>query len=206
MTKKQKIVLCAAVVVFLTSPRMELSAQKPACGEVNAMARMARAISSKDLANNKLIAGDSYRAQVIFAIKQLELYPQKRDAALLLLDLIPKDDQQHHLLMTLGDHLCVTEPYRDMKMFDQIWDRLPHEWSRAVLLVHDKIPEYVAYSLTSVQDPHSDYAIQMQKVCRAKHAEFIQAVAKLPREKKDQLMKYIFDPDACNALTLPQSR
>jgi hypothetical protein len=73
-------------------------------------------------------------------------------------------------------------------------------------LVPDKIPEYVAYSLTSVQDPHSDYAIQMQKVCRAKHAEFIQAVAKLPREKKDQFMKYIFDPDACNALTLPQSR
>ena len=205
MTKTQKIVLCAAVVAFLGSPCMELSAQKPACGEVNAMARMARAISSKDLADNKLIAGYSYRAQVIFAIKQLELYPQKRDAALQLLNLIPKDDQQQHLLMTLGDHLCGTESYHDMKLFDQIWDRLPHEWSRAVLLVPDKIPEYVAYSLTSVQDPHSDYAVQMQKVCHAKHPEFVEAVTKLPREKRDRFLKYVFDLDGCNALTLPEA-
>jgi hypothetical protein len=183
-----------------------LLAQKSACVEVNAMARMARAISSKELAENKSSAGDSYRAQFVFAIKQFELYPQKQDAALLLLNLIPKDDQQQHLLMTLGDHLCGTESYHDMKLFDQVRERLPHELARAVLLAPDKLPEYVAYSLTSVQDLHSDYAIHMQKVCHARHSEFVQAVANLPREKKDQFLKYVFDPQTCDALTLPEAR
>jgi len=167
---------------------------------------MARAISSKDLADSRLNAGDSYRAQVIFAMKQFELYPQKHDTAVLLLNLIPKDEAQHHILMTLGDHLCGTESYHEMKLFDSLGDRVPREMARAVLLAPDKISEYVAYSVISVQDPHSDYAIQMQKVCRAKHPEFLKAVETLPREKKDQFLKYVFDPDACNALTLPDAR
>jgi hypothetical protein len=68
-----------------------------------------------------------------------------------------------------------------------------------------KIPEYVAYSVTSVQDPHSDYAVQMQKVCKARHTEFFDAVTKLPREKRDRFLKYVFDLDGCNALTLPEA-
>ncbi len=204
--KTHEISKCAVVLALLLTSCMVLLAQKPDCGEINAMAKMARAISSKDLADNKLKAGNSYRAQVIFAIKQLELYPQRHDAAVLLLDLIPKDDEQHHILMTLGDHLCGTESYHEMKLFDSLGDRLPREMARAVLLAPDMIPEYIAYSVTSVKDPHSDYAIQMQKVCRAKHPEFLKAVAMLPREKKDQFLKYVFDPDACNALTLPDAR
>jgi hypothetical protein len=82
--------------------------------------------------------------------------------------------------------------------------RLPRDLTRAVLLAPDRIPEYVAYSITSVQDLHSDYAMQMQKVCRAKHSQFIKAVMELPEEKRDQFLKYIFDPEGCNALTLPE--
>jgi hypothetical protein len=101
--------------------------------------------------------------------------------------------------MTLGEHHCETESYHEMKMLAQLEERLPRDLARAVLMVPAKIPEYVAYSLTSVEDPHSDYALQMEKVCRAKHAEFFDAVAKLPREKRDRFLKYVFDLDGCNA-------
>jgi hypothetical protein len=203
--KTHQIVRCVVVLILLLAPGKMLTAQKLNCGEVEAMVRMARAISTADLAAAKVKAGESYRAQFVFAAKQFELKPEKQDAALLLLSLIPKDDEQQQMLMTLGEHHCETESYHEMKTLAQLTERLPRDLARAVLLAPAKIPEYVAYSITSVQDPRSDYALQMQKVCRVRHSEFVDAVARLPLQKRDRFLKYIFDPDECNALTLPEA-
>ena len=180
--KTHEIATSVVALTFLLAPCKVLSAQKPNCGEIDAIARMARAISTAELAANREKAGESYRAQLVYAAKLLEL------------------------LITLGEHHCETESYHEMKMLAQLEERLPRDLTRAVLMVPAKIPEYVAYSITSVEDPHSDYAIQMQKVCRAKHDEFFDAVAKLPREKRDRFLKYVFDLDGCNALTLPEAQ
>jgi hypothetical protein len=205
MIKTHDIAYCLVALTFLLAPGKVLSAQKPNCGEIDAIAKMARAISTAELAAYKLKAGESYRAQLVYAAKLLELAPQRQDAAVLLLNLIPKDDEQQHTLMTLGEHHCETESYHEMKMLDQLEERLPRDLTRAVMMAPAKIPEYVAYSVTSVQDPHSDYAVQMQKVCKARHTEFFDAVTKLPREKRDRFLKYVFDLDGCNALTLPEA-
>jgi hypothetical protein len=203
--KAHEIALCVVALTFLLAPCKILPAEKPDCGEIDAIAKMARAISTAELAAHKSKAGESYRAQVVYAVKLSELEPQRHDAAVLLLILIPKDDEQQRIITALGEHHCETESYHEMKLLAQLAERLPRDLARAVLLVPDKIPEYVAYSLSSVQDPHSDYAVQMQKVCRARHSEFIEAVTKLPREKRDRFLKYIFDIDGCNALTLPEA-
>ena len=205
MIKTHQIATSVVALTFLLAPCKVLSAQKPNCGEINAIAKMARAVSTAELAAHKLNAGESYRAQLVYAAKLLELAPQRQDAAVLLLNLIPKNEEQQHLLMTLGEHHCETEPYHDMKLLEQLEERLPRDLTRAVMMVPANIPEYVSYSVTSVQDPHSDYAVQMQKVCKAKHAEFFDAVTKLPREKRDKFLKYVFDLDGCNALTLPEA-
>ena len=203
--KTHEIAYCVVALTLLLAPCKMLPAEKPNCGEIDAIAKMARAISTAELAAHKLNAGESYRAQIVYAVKLSELEPQRQDAAVLLLNLIPKDDQQQQLLMTLGEHHCETESYHEMKMLAQLAERLPRDLTRAVLLVPDMIPQYVDYSITSVQDPHSDYAVQMQKVCHAKHPEFVEAVTKLPREKRDRFLKYVFDLDGCNALTLPEA-
>jgi hypothetical protein len=203
--KTHEIANCVVVLTFLFAPCKVLSAQKSNCGEIDAMAKMARSMSTAELAANKVNAGDSYHAQVVYAVRLSELEPQRHDAAVLLLNLIPKDDEQQHMLITLGDHLCGTESYHEMKLLGQLTERLPRDLARAVLLAPNKIPEYVAYSIASIQDPHSDYALQMQKVCRTRHSEFVDAVAKLPGQKKDRFLKYIFDPEGCDALTLPEA-
>jgi hypothetical protein len=205
MIRTHEITYCLVALTFLLAPCKLFSAPKPNCGEINAIAKMARAISTAELAANKENAGESYRAQVVYAAKLIELAPQRQDAAILLLNLIPKDEQQQQMLMSLGEHHCETESYHEMKMLAQLEERLPRDLTRAVMMVPAKIPEYVAYSIISVQDPHSDYAVQMQKVCKARHAEFFDAVAKLPREKRDRFLKYVFDLDGCNALTLPEA-
>jgi hypothetical protein len=45
----------------------------------------------------------------------------------------------------------------------------------------------------------------MQKVCRARHTEFVEAIAKMPREKMEEFLRYVFNPDGCDALALPEA-
>ena len=180
-------------------------AQAPNCDQISAMARMARAKSSPALAAEKTRAGDSYRSRVVFAARLLELRPHSQIAAVRLLELIPRDDEQQTVWMTLGDGLCKDEPVADMKSLGRLSEGLPRLLAQAVLLAPERLPSYVAYAAVSVEDPHSDYAVQMQTVCRIKHAEFKTAVKKLPAEKKRWFLEHIFNPQGCRALALPEA-
>lgn len=182
-----------------------LFAQRPDCDEIAAMARMARTKSSTLLLAEKQKAGNSYRARVVFASRAFKLRPTKQRTAILLLNLLPQNEAQHNTWMTLGDRLCSNESIADMKSLAQVGENLPHDLAKAVLLVPDKLPSYVAYASTSVQDPHSDYATQMQTVCRVKHPEFLKAVEELPTEKRDWLVKHVLNPDGCRVLAFPEA-
>jgi hypothetical protein len=203
--KTHRFAQCVLAVVVCGTSGAGLCAQEPNCGEIEAMARMARAKSSEAVIAEKQKAGDSYRAQVVFAARSSELRPTDKGAAVLLLNLIPQDDGQQTTWTTLGDSLCDAESVDEMKSLGALGDRLPHDLARAVLLVPDKLPEYVAYAPTSVQDPHSDYAVQMQTVCRGKHAEFVKAVEGLPTDQRDRFVKHVLNPAGCHALALPEA-
>jgi hypothetical protein len=182
-----------------------LCAQEPSCSEVAAIAQMARAKSSVTLAVERQKSGDSYRARVVFATRSFALHPKDVKAAALLLTLIPNDTTQQTIWLTLGDSLCAAESVADMKSLDQLGKGLPRSLAKAVLLVPDKLPRYISYALTSVQDPHSDYAVQMQAVCQVDHPAFMKAVGELPSDKKDWFIKHVFNPDGCHALALPEA-
>jgi len=191
-------------VVLLQALKAQDAANVP-CDQVAAIAHMVRANSLPELAKAKRNAGTSYRAEVVFGARSFELQPGNKSAASTLLKLIPQDDEQHLTLMTLGDSLCDSESVADMKSLGRVGDRLPHYLSKAILLAPEMLPKYVAYASTSVHDPHSDYAVQMQTVCRAKHAEFVRAVEGLPTDQKDWFVKHVFNPDGCHALALPEA-
>jgi len=203
--KTHRLAQCVLAVVVCGTSGAGLCAQEPSCGEIAAMVRMARAKSSEALIAEKQKAGDSYRAQVVFAARSSELRPTDKGAAVLLLNLIPQDDGQQTTWMTLGDSLCDSESVADMKSLGRVGDRLPRDLAKAVLLVPDRLPGYVAYAPTSVQNPHSDYAVQMQTVCRARHPEFVKAVGGLPTDKRDWFVKHVLNPEGCHALALPEA-
>lgn len=182
-----------------------LSTQQPNCQEISAMAKMVRARSSATLVAEKQRSGNTYRAQVVFAARSSELRPAYRNAAVLLLNLIPQNDEQQGIWMTLGDGLCVDEPLADMTSLSRLREKLPHDLARAVLLAPEKLPTYVAYASTSVQDPHSDYAVQMETVCRARHSEFAKAVEGLAADKRDWFVKHVLNPESCHALAVPEA-
>jgi hypothetical protein len=145
------------------------------------------------------------RVQIVFAARSFELQPADKSAAVLLLNLIPQDDAQHTILMTLGDSLCDKESVAEMKSLSQIGERLSRDLAKAVLRAPDKLPRYVSYASTSVQDPHSDYAVQMQTVCGARHSGFVKAVDDLPADQRDWFLKHVFNPEGCHALALPEA-
>src|ERR1035438_2706404 len=89
-------------------------AQQADCSQIASLAKMARAISTSKLIFEKRRAGESYRAQVVSAARQFELDPKGKQAARLLLDLIPKDDAQKTAWITFGESLCDSEPIADM--------------------------------------------------------------------------------------------
>ena len=199
---------CCWLVLLLVVPFRASSAQDVSnvpCDQIHAIARASSASSLAALAKEKQNAGSSYRAGVVLAARSFELRPQDKHAALALLNLIPQDEGQHTTWMTMGDSLCDDESVADMKSMGKLRDHLPRDLAKAVLLVPDKLPSYVGYASTSVGDPHSDYAVQMQSVCRAKHSEFVKAVEGLSTDQRDWFVKHILNPEGCHALALPEA-
>jgi hypothetical protein len=123
-----------------------------------------------------------------------------------LLNLVPQQDGQQAIWMTLGDSLCDAESMSDITSLGQLRDRLPHDLAKAVLLAPEMLPAYVAYALVSIQDPHSDYALRMEMVCRAKHQEFMKSVDGLPSEKRGWFVSHVLKPESCHALAFPEAK
>jgi hypothetical protein len=166
---------------------------------------MVRARSIAALGDEKKRAGEGYRVEVVFAFRAFELHPNDRTLAGALLRLIPQDDPQQTVLMTLGDSLCDSEDMADMKALARVRDGLPRMLTKAVALAPNGMSAYVSYSFVAVLDPHSDYAVQMQRVCRELRPELSRSVAALPVAKREWFTEHILDLQNCRAIELPES-
>jgi hypothetical protein len=205
MTGKYIIYWIIAFVTSLSSCAV-LSAQESNCAEIDAMVGMARAKSTPVLLTWNQKAGDSYRAKVVFAFRFFELHPTVPRAASAILDLIPQNEKQDYVWHSFGSgNLCPNESFKEeMVPLDAIQSRFPLDLSKAILLVPDKMLAYVSYANMSGGSPSSDYAVQMQRVCRAKHREFVKAVDQLPPDAKKWFLSSTFNPDGCHALHFPE--
>src|SRR5262244_2588946 len=92
------------LVGFVALPRT-LKAQDENCREVTATARMARAPSRTALEAARTSAGKSYRARLVFGFRSFQLHRTRQNAESLL-SLIPADENQRLVVLTLGDNLC----------------------------------------------------------------------------------------------------
>lgn len=176
------------------------------CSQIHSAADMARARSTAALSDEKKRAGAGYLVEIVAASRAFELHSTDKALASALLNLIPQSDSQQTIVMTLGDSLCDPEDVFDMEALARVRDALPRNLSVAVALVPRSMPAYVSYSLVATLDPHSDYAIQMERVCRGLRQEFTRAVHAMPPGKRKWFAEHVFDPQACRALALPESK
>ena len=190
-------------LVGLLAEPTALKAQDENCREVTATARMARAPSRTALETARTSAGKSYRARLVFAFRSFQLHRTRQNAESLL-SLIPADENQRLVVLTLGDNLC-GEDMKAMSALDNVGEHLPREFSEAVILAPNYMRQYVAYALEAVLDPHNDFAVRMVKVCRNAHSELDSAVKQLPMESQIAFSKHILDIEHCKALAIPEA-
>ncbi len=197
-------IACVLSVVSAALAPASSAAQEANCREIAATARMARAPSMSALEVAKKIAGKSYRARLIFAYRSFQLR-RTRAKAEELLSLIPGDENQQTIVMTLGDSLCDGESVKDMKTLSRVNEGVANEFTRAVILVPKFMSSYVAYSLVATQDPHSDFAVRMSKVCQQDHSAFVDALKRLPDNEQQSFSQHVMDADHCKALAVPEA-
>jgi hypothetical protein len=202
-------VTCIAILTVVWAaclvPFEALSAQTLNCSETHAAAEMAQAKSTEELKEWMKEAGDSYLAQSVYAFRFFELQPMDTSASSSILGLIPKDEQQDSMWHSLEISLCHGESMPDMLALSKLLMRMPHDLAMAVIIVPSKMLDYISYAELSIMYPDSDYAEQMEAVCRSKHMEFVDAVNQLPTTHKKWFVAKIFNPDGCHALTHPEA-
>lgn len=186
-----------------------LPSQEPNCLETSAVGAMARANTIAALKVRKQKAGNSYRSRLVFAARMLEIDPKNKTAAESLLNLLPKDDLGPEQAVWLSlDQLaqCPSGGIPDidlMPLFD-LQERLPHDAAIAVLLVPDRMFDYVSYAPIATESVVNDYALQMRKVCRIRHQQFVETVKKLSSKEKNLFVTHVFNPDGCRAIAIPE--
>ena len=166
---------------------------------------MVRANSIDDLNKWKNAAGDSHRALGVYALRRFELAPSDNAAAYTTLTFIPRTEGEDLEWLYLATPLCTNEEDADKHVLAELDARRPHDLAMAVSLVPDKMFDYISYAEIAVQNLQSDYAEQMEGVCRSKHAEFVDAVNQLPATRKKWFIAKIFNPDGCRALVHPEA-
>ena len=180
-------------------------AENLSCSQVAAISNMAASKSTPSLAKWQKKGGDSYIAHLVYSFRAFELNPTDQQVASRLLSLVPPSKEYESLWHTLDGFLCEEERIEDIKILAKLQARIPHDLARAVVLVPKKMPDYVSYAYTSIQDPHSDYAVQMRSVCRTQHKAFVAAVNSLASSDRQWFVKKIFNPDECRAIAVPEA-
>jgi hypothetical protein len=170
------------------------------------MAQMSRANSAEELLEARSKAGGSYGEQIVYAARLFELHPKSEAAALRLLNLMPQYDEDPQVIVWEPFGVfCNAASRADEESLANLGERLPHDLAKAVLLVPEKMPAYVAYGAIAIGDPHSDFVLRMKAVCLAKHPEFVKAVTELPAHDKDFFAKQVMNPESCQPLTFPEA-
>jgi hypothetical protein len=205
MSVKLKWIMQLVIFGNLLLANVLCGAENLSCSQVAAISKMAASKSTPSLAKWQKKAGDSYIAHLVYSFRAFELNPRDRQLASRLLSLVPPSKEDEPLWHTLDGFLCEEERIADLKILAALQARIPHDLARAVVLFPKKMLDYVSYAYTSIQDPHSDYAVQMRSVCLTQHKPFVSAVNSLASDDRQWFVKKIFDPDECRAIALPEA-
>jgi hypothetical protein len=194
--------LGVCLLTFITTTMTAAAQEKPRCDDVRLAAEIMRA---KSLTAIEKGGASSYIVDVVSAIRAFQLRPRSRTLAARLLTTIPQNEDQQGVILALDSSICDAEAIADIEVLARAQDSLPRMLARAVRLVPSRMSVYVSYALVAVGDPHSDYTIQMQRVCRELHSEFTQTVQALAEKDRQWFIDDVFDPKRCRAIAVPES-
>jgi hypothetical protein len=155
-----------------------------------------------------LVAKDDssrYLIQLVRAAHSFETAPKSKNRALELLDKLPQSEEQFVVWISLGDLLCDGEAIADMMTLGHLGDRLPRLVMRAVTQIPLRLPKVLRFALVARRDPHSDYAVQLQRLCKLRKRAFLEARESLTNTERRDFDSGVFDVRSCRAKALPEA-
>ena len=182
----------SAICMFCAPFCNVVFAQARSCAETHALGEMARATSVDSLNAWKKAAGDSRLAHGVYFLRLFELQPSNLAAARAVLTVTPRTEDEEEGWFNLGADIPLGCPNKVVADSDALVDldaHRPHDMALAVILVPEKMFDYVSYAEIAVSNIHSDFADQMVMVCRAKNREFLEAVNRLPPRPQATVFK-----------------
>jgi hypothetical protein len=194
------------VLLFISvgSPSWALGVSVIPCNQLHAAAHIAGAKSLKALNEEKKGAPSGFVIEIVATFRAFELQPQSRTIAESLLRQIPKDETQQEVVSALDAAICDDESTAEMKALAHIKYGLPRLLARAAEVAPEFMKAYINYSSIAL-DPHSDYAVQMQRVCRNRPQQFRKAVAALSEADRKWFKTEVLDPKSCRAIAIPEA-
>jgi hypothetical protein len=190
------------LAILLVSINLTTLVWADTCDHLDLIAKALRQRTTPDIATSEKAMQDDYFAKLMLAARTFELRSSSREAAMTFASLVPANDVEEGWWRGLGE--SCDKSLKDEMTVEAMVERLPRLLARAILLVPEKLREYIAYSEKSVLDPHSDYAMQMKLVCRANQKRFQKSFVELPPDKQAWLRIHVFDPVECRPLALPE--
>lgn len=196
--------VCVLSLICIGESAAPVLAADMDCGELAAIAKVAGAKNESELIAQARQIGSSYFAQSVFAARSFEIRNDRNSAAILL-DLLPKNDEQRVIWGSLGQAVCDRETVSEAKLLGRLRDRLAKNVAQAVILAPEKMLPYVVFSLGTTSDPHSEYALEMKRVCLRKKGVLTEAVEMLAEHEKRWFHGHVMALKNCQALDLPES-
>ena len=194
----------ALLLISVLKPSLALGMSVIPCNQVHAAAQIARTESLKSLAEVKKDAPSGIVIEVVAAFRAFELQPKSRTLAASLLGQIPKDETQQEVLSTLDASICDDESDTEISALARVKYGLPRLLAHAVEIAPEYMNAYLNYSLIALS-PHSDYAVQMQRVCRNRPQQLRNAIAALSKADRNWFTSVVFDPKRCRAIAVPEA-
>lgn len=196
-----------ALTALCTASVAVSQAREPGCAQISLRAQMASARTSAALDTLRKRDTPTFRNDLVFAARELELNPASKTAADRLLDLLPNEGDPNEAawlgLVSYEDCPSGGFPNHALDALFRLEYHLPRELAKAVLLSPERMPTYVAHTELFLT-PESDFTIHMQTVCRKQHAAFLKAVDEFsPRDRK-WFSTIAFNPETCHTIFYPE--
>jgi len=197
--------LCFGTIALLWT-HMVCAAPAQDCQATKTLAALVRSTSTLPAIPEQPSLPTEYRAQLIIAAHLYERMPTDKDRATALLNLIPKSEAQFGIWITLGDPVCDEESDKDMMTLGHLSDRLPRLVASAAIAQPTRLSELVKFAMVAQRDPHSDYAVQLERVCKLRKLDFLSAVKSMSSDERKEFVARVFNPKRCQALALPEAQ
>lgn len=185
-------------LALTTSPFLALASD--ICEHFDQVVKAARSTSVSTVVTTMNELRDDDYAFVLLSGRRFELDTSKATAEALL-QVLPTNKTQY---WRWAEHESCAAPVKDLLTVGNLFERLPRLFARAVGLSPQRLQQYIAFSAIVYEDPHNDYIIHMQVVCRRNPEAFRRVLNSLPVDQGTLISTRVFNPQNCRAIAIPE--